>query len=736
MSQRHEEFMKRLLVTFMLEAQEHADTISTCLLELEKAPEARRSMELIETAFREAHSLKGAARAVNLTTIESVCQSMEAAFAGLKERRIELSSELLDALHAAAGAISLFVRSDGSARAEAERRMAEAARVLAGHKEGPAVPPEAAAPARDDAGPVQAEPRGPVDTVRIATAKLERLLVGTEELLTAKLTTAQRVAEAREAAAALDEWPRRWAGVRRETQAGGTLPSPRLADFLEWNAALVESLYRRLQLSARSLNRDREALDQMVDRLQDDVKTTLMQPIATLLDAAPKVARDLARDRGKEIEVTIRGTDLEVDRRILEEMKDPLVHLIRNCIDHGIERPAERREKGKPVRGVITITIATREANLVELLIADDGAGVDVGRLRAASVKLGLLSSADADTLNTPATLALAFHSGVTTSPMITDISGRGLGLAIVRDKVERLGGTVALTTEAGAGTTIRVVLPTVLATFRGIIVRVSDHLFVLPLASVRRAIRVSPEMIRTVENRETVALDGRAVALARLGDALGVPRAMSSSAETIHPAVVTGTADRSIAFLVDETLGEQEVVAKPLGPHLSDVGNYTGAAVLGTGRVAPILNVPHLMETAVRAPVAAMGTPVPPAPRPRTILVVEDSITARSLIRGILEAAGYAVATAVDGAEALATLRTGTFDLVVSDVDMPRMNGFDLTARIRADQRLADLPVVLVTALESREDRERGVDVGANAYIVKSSFDQSNLLDVIARLV
>jgi len=253
----------------------------------------------------------------------------------------------------------------------------------------------------------------------------------------------------------------------------------------------------------------------------------------------------------------------------------------------------------------------------------------------------------------------------------------------------------------------------------------------------------VTDKDIQTVENRETIPLDGQAVSLAWLSDVLELPRKGTAGEATgTAPAVVLGSDLARIAFRVDEVLGEQEVLVKNLGRQLARVRNVAGASVLGTGQVVPVLNVPDLLKSAVMraaaplAPAQQLSTEKPGAAEKQSILVVEDSITSRSLLKAILESAGYRVTTAVDGADGYTTLKTGTFNLVVSDVEMPRMDGFDLTAKVRADKQLAQLPVVLVTALESREHRERGIDVGANAYIVKSSFDQSNLLEVIRRLI
>lgn len=519
----------------------------------------------------------------------------------------------------------------------------------------------------------------------------------------------------------------------------------KLLEFLDWNHTYIKSLESKLTILARSAEYDNRSLSGIVDNLLEDMKKVLMLPFSSLLQVFPKLVRDLSRDQSKEVELVIRGEDIEIDKRILEEMKDPLLHLVRNCIDHGIEDPKERERKKKPPRGMITIAISQKDGSKVEMLISDDGAGIDLMKVKEAAVKGGIVSEKEAMNLNDQEMLSFIFQSGISTSPLITDISGRGLGLAIVREKVEKLGGFVFVETSANRGSSFRIVLPLTLATFRGILIQVGEQVFVAPTASVEKVARVKKDNIKAVENKETILLNGQVISLARLEEVLELPQ---KEKKLEHPVqdegsefitvLILGTAERRIAFSVDKVLSEQEVLVKSLGKQLSRVRNIAGATVLGTGQVIPILNVSDLMKSAVKiSAVSARAAVITRADdvKRKSILVVEDSITSRILLKNILESAGYYVKTAVDGVEAFTTLRTEAFDLVVSDIEMPRMNGFDLTAKIRTDKKLSELPVILVTALESREDRERGIDVGANAYIVKSSFDQNNLLEVIRRL-
>ena len=773
--ERDADFRRRLLATFKVEAEEHLRAMSAGLLDLEQTPIPEKQAEIVEVVFREAHSLKGAARSVNLTDIETLCQSLESTLAALKRQTLALSPPLLDLLHEAvnvAGQLLLTVEAQPTPLekprlAEFLQRLeravsgdlplaeAEGAREIAPEGVGGASPLEGLG-----LTPATTEKPGAPETVRISTAKLDALFRQVEELLSAKLAASQRSADLRGIHAALAAWKKEWGGLQPEVRAlqlalerggeahrqreGAEIKNSRLThlfEFLDRNDHYLKSLADEFAGLVKAADQDQRALGRLVDDLLEDMKKALMLPFSTLLEILPKVARDLARDQGKEAALTIQGGEIEVDRRILEEMKDPFIHLVRNCLDHGIEKPPERARKNKLPRGTITISISPKDSRSVEILVSDDGAGVEVAKVKWAALQAGVISPDEAAQMNEPEALRLIFRSGVSASPILTDLSGRGLGLAIVQEKVEKLGGNVTCETRPDAGTTFRIVLPLTLATFRGVLVRVGEHLFVLPTIHVERVIRINPAEIRTVEAKETIRANGRTVSLVRLGDALELGgRSAKRDATEGLLAVVLGSAERLIAFQVDEVVGEQEVLLKGLGRPLSRVRNVAGATVLGTGKVTPILNAADLIKSAARVSAAVPAEEAAPtageATRPKSVLVVEDSITARTLLKNILEAAGYEVKTAVDGVDAFTQLRTGAFDLVVSDVDMPRMNGFDLTAKIRADKKLAELPVVLITALASREDRERGVDVGANAYIVKSSFDQSNLLEVIRRLI
>jgi two-component system chemotaxis sensor kinase CheA len=736
-----EAFLRELRATFAMEAREHLQTLASGLIELETATGPARQQALIETVFRGVHSLKGAARAVEDRAVETLCQSMEDVLSALKHQRLEFQRELADLLHdaldalaallgeAAGGAASVDLaalcgRLDGAAlRATAQTDAQQTVAREPAAEQNPLQQstqqqstqqqPGQHQPVRQQSTqrqapispqPVLEEQQAPADTVRIAAPRLDSLLRQAEGFL-----------------------------AMAQKQGAAHIPGREEFDTgLRQLAAQVDALHR-------SAYDDWQALAARVDQLLEEMKKISMLPAASALKVFPKLVRDLARANEKEIALQLHGGDIEIDRRILEEIRDPLIHLVRNCVDHGIEKPAERRRRGKPAQGSIVVTVAQRDGGRVEIVVADDGAGIDPQRVREAALQLQPESARDLAEAAPQALLELVFQSGLSTSPLITDISGRGLGLAIVREKIERLGGSIELQSQPGSGTQFRIVLPVTLATYRGVQVRCGSRHFVFPTTLVEFATTVRRDAIRSVENRATATVQGRVVAVVALAELLGLPTRLDAGALASLVVVATGlgtASEKRIAFLVDEVVDEQEVLVKGLGQQLQRVRNIAGVARLRTGVVALIVNVVDLMKSATQNG-ARTGTGLARAAAPRrSILVAEDSITSRMLLKGMLESVGYHVAVAVDGEDAFARLRAEPFDLVVSDVDMPRLNGLQLTARIRADDALAGLPVVLVTTLASAADRERGAEVGASAYLVKSSFEQSNLLEVVRRLL
>lgn len=781
MTTREAEFLRRLRATFLVEAGEHLQVIAASLLALEKADASTARADALETTFRHTHSLKGAARAAAFPVIESVCQVAEEVFALCKRRGRILVAADFDVLHRAFDVVGRLIEAKeaepgaalrqaaqsvtaelqvvaGGGRAEVEAvRMTTAptsAAIDATPATGEAVAPAPADPAAADAGAptTQALPPVPQETIRVTAAQLDRILGAAEELLSVKQAAREREDELSKLEHHLSEWNSRWlatqsalrqlrAAAHATSEGPSAAPGPpeKVVEFAEWTFGLIRSLEGRLRAASRAGARDRHLAAKQIDELLDESKGLLMLPFATITEVIPRIVRDLARDQGKTVELDVVGGDVRLDKRILDHLKDPLIHLVRNAIDHGVEPPDARGARGKPPVARLRVGARQLESGLVEIAVSDDGAGFDPQALRRAAMNSGALTAEAAQALSDADAIDLAFSSDVSTSPIITEISGRGLGLAIVREQTEKLGGRVSARNGIPHGAIFTVTLPQALATVRGVFVEDCGHLFAIPSSHVERVLRCRKEDVRTISGRDTIRVDDATVSLAQLGEVLGLaPQGRPGTPSPYLTVVLVGGGRDRIALAIEDVVDEEEMLVKPFQRPLVRLRNVAGATVLASGKVVPVLKVGDLLRSARSLRPGFARAPVPSAGAEsiaKKVLVAEDSITSRMLLKGILEAAGCEVTTAADGIEAFTALRSEHYDLLVSDVEMPRLNGFDLTARVRADPALMDLPVVLVTALASREDRERGIDVGANAYITKASFDQGDLLAAVRRL-
>ncbi|NOU16945.1 MAG: response regulator [Bacteroidales bacterium] len=758
MDKKDEEFLKRLQATFRIEAEEHIRGLTSDLIELEKTPKTEKTSKLIEVIFREAHSLKGAARSVGMKEVESTCQVLESIFGKIKNEQTFLTAEQFDLIYKAIDSISKMVSNGGAKIPKNNQELIKQLQSITEVDQPKKIDEEQTTTIKNtfeeitksalspngvskllvEEKPVQAE------TVRISTEKLDPLFLQAEQMIQYKIAATQRTFEMR----AINDLIGSWKTELRKLNAPGSNENLlQLKLINDWSTEKLNELETNITAITHALENDQRSLGRLIDDHLEAMKSVLMLPVFTIIEGFPKFIRDLARSQGKETELIVQGKEIEVDKRILEELKDPLIHLIRNCIDHGVKKPLERERLNKPPQAKITLNFNVTESRHLEITIFDDGIGIELDNVRRAAIKAGVLDKDSLENLNPQETLMLIFQSGVSTSQIITDISGRGLGLAIVLEKVEKLGGSVSVESQPNIGTTFHLLLPLTLATFRGILVRIGEQLVAIPTINVEHVVRITQEEIKTVENRETIMIDGRIIKTVNLGNVLGLTNGNGSTSskknnsEDNHHFIqllILLHADKRIAFTVDEIIEECQILVKDLGKQLYRVRNISGATVLGSGKVVPVINVSDLMKSAIRTGMSIKESKEKDieATRRYKILVIDDSITSRSLIKNIVESAGYLVETAVDGVDALTKVLIGEFDLIVSDIDMPRMNGFELTTKIRKNKKLSELPIVLVTALESREDREHGIDVGANAYIVKSSFDQSNLLEVIKKLL
>jgi two-component system chemotaxis sensor kinase CheA len=456
-----------------------------------------------------------------------------------------------------------------------------------------------------------------------------------------------------------------------------------------------------------------------------------MRPFAEAVEPLARTVRDLAKAGGKDVRLEVEGAEVEADRAVLDGLRDALLQLVRNAVDHGIEGPAQRKRWRKPRSGTVRVAAALAGDRLA-VTVTDDGRGLDVARIREALAARGVPAPED-----DVAVLQALLAGGVSTRAEPTAISGRGVGLDIVRNAVERINGTMRASWEAGAGTTFVIECPPSLATVRAVLVRVGADTLAVPTTHITRLDRLPAADIRRSQGRQVVPTDDGPVPLVSLAQILGPPLAGRPVADIVPVAFLEDGPHR-LAVAVDELVAEHEVVLRPV-EHDGLAARYvSGATVLGSGRVAPVLNAPAVLAAGLGVTQGGgLELAAPEAPRRALrVLVVDDSITTRTLEESVLEAAGYEVLTAVDGADAWRTIQEQGCDLVVADVDMPRMDGFDLCRAIRTSRRFKELPVILVTALESPEHRKRGMEVGADAYIGKSGFDQEQLLATVRQLV
>jgi two-component system chemotaxis sensor kinase CheA len=511
----------------------------------------------------------------------------------------------------------------------------------------------------------------------------------------------------------------------------------RLAAFHTREQARLNRLKLLWEQFKQTTYQDVTRLNFVADELEEGIRNVRLLPLSQIFNLFPRLVRDLARELNKEIYFTIEGGDTAADKRILEELKDPLMHMLRNAIDHGIELPHEREEAGKSRVASIRLR-AYQTANNVMVELKDDGRGLDIAAIKNTALKRRLHTEDELAAMPREQLHLLIFAPGFSTSALVTDVSGRGVGMDVVRINIERLKGSIRVQSEPGKGTTFTIRLPSTLATTRVLLVTVAGRPYAIPVEWVQTIVRVTRSQIFSIEGRQTIVLDERALPLVRLSSLLELPPGPPNDAEIY---VVMEVGEERFGVQVDGLVDEQEVMLKPLGALLKRVRNVSGVTILGAGEICMVLNAHDLAKAALQnpshhAPMAQSNDTPPGNTQRKVILLAEDSITTRTQEKRILESAGYDVVTAVDGADAFQKLAARDFDAVVSDVEMPNMDGLTLAARIRENPRYNELPIILVTSLASDDDKRRGVEVGANAYITKGTFEQKVLVDTVRRLV
>lgn len=752
MDPKESEFFEKLMATFREEASEHVKELSSGLLQIEQNKSPALQEQLIEKVFREAHSLKGAARSVNQHKILEICQAMESIFALWKQNKNFMTAEAFDQLYAAINAIDKLL--SGSLDPNLFHQILERLDVL---KNNGSLISEDKAPIIEDKGqsalpPKNSEPevieqKSHEKTIRIALDKMNRFFQDAEETLTIKMLFADQLNHLKQLQMNLYSQEKHLEHLLLEFQIlrqsflesssstkeleGGK----NVFKLIEKQILLAKSNSKELSKLVKKADLSSHLVSSYVDILLEDLKKILMQPISILFEVLPRMVRDIAKDLSKEIHLEFEGEDIEVDRRILEDIKDPVIHIIRNAIDHGIETPDQRKMLNKPPYGTIRIVAVENEAKNLKLSISDDGRGMDVAKIKQVAKEKGMLSQQELETLSDEEAIKLAFHVGVSTSPIVTELSGRGVGLNVVAEKVDQLGGQLNVESKLHEGTTFSMTLPLTLATFRGVRILVVDQEFILPSHNVERVIRIQAKDIKRIENLETLVYGNRTFSFVHLADLLKIHRTATQQNEYIF-ALMIRSAEQTIMFGADYVYGEQEILVKSLGKQMVKVKNTMAATISESGQVIPILNPADLIKNSTLEKTAISEKLSRGLPLKKSILLVEDSMTTRLLFRNILTSANYEVKTAVDGVEALEILKDRNFDLMVIDIEMPRMDGFTLLETIRNQSQRKELPVIICTSRGSSSDREKGIKLGANAYIDKKNFNVQLFLDVIKKLI
>lgn len=583
-------------------------------------------------------------------------------------------------------------------------------------------------------------------TVRVAEGKLDSLMAQAGELLVARQRIEIRPDEIEAVAGlaadtrseyqsiqrlllALVEQNQNHPLMRRSSRITNQLTSiiDQTGERLKQLEIQLESFQQRLLVDSRQLNHTGESL-------QEDIHRIRMLPFGDGCAGLDRAVRDVAQATGKQVDFVIEGADIEVDRTVLEGLRDPLLHLVRNSIDHGLETPAERKAAGKPGSGRVQVSAVLRGSQ-VEIIVSDDGRGLNREAILKKRRKLGL-----AEPHNDQELFRSIFLPGFSTATQITDLSGRGVGMDVVRSKLESLHGTIDLSSQPGFGSRFTLSVPLTLTTISALFVRASGQIYALPSNNVSRLVRFQPCDVKSMNGQDVLSLGGPPIPVSSLVDVLAIQAANKTVVPAQLTAVVLTTGDRELAVIVDEVVNEREAVVKNLGPQIRRIRHVSGATLLRTGGIALLLNIATLVrsQTASGSTIAYLQQHAQAEQATaHRVLVVDDSITTRSLMKGILESAGYDVTAAVDGQDAWQRMQeTSDFELVVSDVDMPNMNGFELTTRIRQSTDFEHLPIILVTSRDSDEDKALGAESGANAYLVKSSFHQTDVLDTIEQLL
>lgn len=756
----------------------HLQTIEAGLIYLEKHP---KDSTRLEELLRATHSLKGDSRMLGVGDVETLTHQIEDILGAVKRGEQMLSSNLCDRLYKGIDAIRKLAHeavTGDPANVQVFYVLADLMGAMETGAEVASPPPEPSSTINSEAPPseltaellqaltqqletvetgqesVTPEPSESVtvegyhiDTIRVEAQKLDALLTQASELNITKLRIDEQTTEIEEILALWEEWNREFVASRvalgELERHYNDIPLQSVQKFYNLAEQRLERLGALVNHLRNAAHEDTARLETISNELESGIQTLRLLPLSNLFSLFPRMVRDLSRQQQKEINLRIEGGDIPVDKQILEEMKDPLIHIIRNAIDHGIELPAERASFGKPRTATIRLK-GYRTASAISIEVIDDGRGLDLESIKRTALRRGIRTEQELATMSATDLQELIFASGFSTRAQVTEISGRGVGLDVVRANIERLKGTIQVESTPGRGCGFRFKLSTTLATTYVLIAAINQHAYAIPIESVQTTLLVSPQDIFAIEGNQTITLDGQPVSLVWLADLLELPvkapaspTAVDSASKTQLSCIILQVGHERLGLLVDAVLDQQDIVIKTQSKLLKRVRNVSGATILGTGEVCIVLNPQDLIKSVHQASESsAIQELIEQSKAKQSVLLVDDSIPVRTQLKRILEGAGYEVTTAVDGLDGFNKLRTGQFDAVVSDVEMPNLDGFSFTAKIRQLKEYSELPIVLVTTLAKDEDKRRGIEVGADAYITKGTFDQKELLDTLRRFI
>ena len=753
---------------FKTSSEEHLHNLENGLMQLEKNSQDQATLEEV---LREAHTLKGDARMLGVDDIETLIHQIEDIFVAVKKQDQVLTPQLCESLYQGLDAMRSIVREavTGVASgvnvfyvlaqlmgANTDTSIEDEEALFEPNTEEVDLFPDITALEVDDLFPVaSSEPSAQdvatgessyqIETIRVEPQKLDTLMTQAGELAVTKLRIAYHLTEIDEIVTLYDEWSRdafvqRLALDNLEKTSANSSFNEQIHSHgrVEQRLDRLGILINRLKSQAYE---NTARLELVANELESGIRTLRLLPLSTVFNLFGRMVRDLASQQSKQINLVIEGGDTTVDKRILEEMKDPLMHLIRNSIDHGIETPQEREKLGKPP----TATIRLRgyySGNNIGIEIVDDGRGLDTESIKRTALRRGVCSTESLAKMSVEQIQSLIFAPGFSTRTEVTELSGRGIGLDVVRTKVEQLKGAIAVESSQGLGCTFKLQLNTTLTTTHVLIVAVNNVSYAIPVDSVQTTLIIARQEIFATGGCQTIMLDRQPVSVAWLTDLLQLPLTVPTSPKAADsttkmlPCIVLQVGIERLGLLVDALLDQQIVVLKPQSKLLQRVRNVSGATILATGEVCTILNPQDLLKSVQKGRGTTTSQQFLQEIKKLAILLVEDSITIRTQVKRILEGAGYDVTAAVDGLDGFNKLKSKNFDAVVSDIQMPNLDGLALTAKIRQQKEYTELPIILVTTLASDEDKKRGADAGANAYLTKGNFEQKLLLDTLKRLI